>query len=267
MHLTWAKCVAVDPDGRYARGARETVDCNGTPARPRLAESEVIGLDRFYTYRLRDQEEVAAARVFMQQLSHGADEQERMVTGPGQIPDIGDHIALMAMHVTTKEMDAWTFQTFWWSPTPDASLHAAGRPSEIRGVWANYLMCTAYSMATPRTPSGGPHVCFNPYLEVGSRADDTIHGRHPAVPGRSHGGHAIELHAVPWPRGVARARTRQPQLGEPRADRQRGVHGAERSVLRQDHEDRLSLVARLPQPAADAQAVTDGAGERGLDVP
>ena len=165
MHLTWAKCVAVDPDGRYARGARETVDCNGTPARPRLAESEVIGLDRFYTYRLRDQEEVAAARVFMQQLSHGADEQERMVTGPGQIPDIGDHIALMAMHVTTKEMDAWTFQTFWWSPTPDASLHAAGRPSEIRGVWANYLMCTAYSMATPRTPSGGPHVCFNPYLE------------------------------------------------------------------------------------------------------
>lgn len=165
-HLTWAKCVAVDPDGRYPKGARARVNCNGTPRRPRLVEAEVIGLDRFYASRLDDDEQVAAARKFMRELSAGAHEQERMVTDPGQVPEIGDHVALLAMHVTTKELDSWTFQTFWWSPTPDAPPHADGRPAAIRGVWANYSMCTAYSMVTPRTASGGPHVCFNPYLEA-----------------------------------------------------------------------------------------------------
>lgn len=198
MHLTWTKCVAVDPAGRYARGSRQTVTCNGRPF-----DAEVIGLDRFYTYRLGDREEVEAARTFMRQLSSGASEQERMVTDPGQVPDVGDYIALMAMHVITKEMGNWTFQTFWWSPMPDAAPHADNRPSEIRGVWANYLMCTAYSMVTPRTPTGGPHVCFNPYLEtdLGPTVPFTVGGRtFPADPMAGTRSNCMHCHArAGWP--------------------------------------------------------------------
>jgi hypothetical protein len=202
-HLTWTKCVAVDPDGRYPRGSRQTVDCNGTRGRPRPVEAEVVGLDRFYTYRLGDGREVEAARTFMRQMSGGAGEQERFVTDGTQRPEIGDHIALMAMHVITKEMDDWTFQTFWWSPTPGASPHADDRPSEIRGVWANYLMCTAYSMVTPRTSSGGPHVCFNPYLEtdLGPTKSFTVGTRtYPADPMAGTRSNCMHCHArAGWP--------------------------------------------------------------------
>ena len=203
MHLTWTKCVAVDPAGRYARGSRQTVNCNGTVERPRPFEAEVIGLDRFYTYRLGDREEVEAARKFMTMTSEGANEQERFVTDAGQVPDVGDYIALMAMHVITKEMDNWTFQTFWWSPTPDTSPHADFRPAEIRGVWANYLMCTAYSMVTPRTPSGGPHICFNPYLEtdLGPTAPFTVGTQtYPADPMAGTRSNCMHCHArAGWP--------------------------------------------------------------------
>jgi hypothetical protein len=206
-HLTWTKCVAVDPAARYARGARVSVDCNGSPGHPRPVEAEIVGLDRFYTYRLGDREEVEAARVFMRQMSGGAGEQERFVTAPGQLPEIGDHIALMAMHVITKEMGDWTFQTFWWSPTPDTAPHADFRPPEVRGVWANYLMCTAYSMVTPRTPSGGPHVCFNPYLEtdLGPTKPFTVGGLvYPADPMAGTRSNCMHCHArAGWPALVA----------------------------------------------------------------
>jgi len=206
-HLTWGKCVAVDPDGRYPRGSRQTINCNGTRTRPRPVEAEVVGLDRFYTYRLSDREEVEAARTFMRQMSAGADEQERLVTDPGQTPAIGDYVALMAMHVTTKEMDSWTFQTFWWSPTPDTSPHADFRPPDVRGVWAHYLMCTAYSMVTPRTAAGGPNICFNPYLEadLGPTKPYTVGTRrYPADPMAGTRSNCMHCHArAGWPAYVA----------------------------------------------------------------
>jgi hypothetical protein len=113
----------------------------------------------------------------------------------------------MAMHVITKEMGDWTFQTFWWSPTPDTAPHADFRPPEVRGVWANYLMCTAYSMVTPRTPSGGPHVCFNPYLEtdLGPTKPFTVGGLvYPADPMAGTRSNCMHCHArAGWPALVA----------------------------------------------------------------
>jgi hypothetical protein len=166
MHLTWTKCVAVDPGGMYPLGSRQRVNCNGTAAEPRYVEAEVIGPERFFSYRLSDQADVDAANRFLRQKSGGADEQERLVASLEATAEAGDWVALMAMHVTTKELDDWTFQTYWWSPTPDAAPHGDYRPASVRGVWAQFQMCTAYSMDTPRTPEGGPHICFNPYLEA-----------------------------------------------------------------------------------------------------
>ena len=79
----------------------------------------------------------------------------------------GNIALLVAMHVTTKEITNWTWQTFWWSPDAGDSTKAVGRPASVRGVWRNYLMNVAYSMVNPpNDPSGTPNISFNPYLET-----------------------------------------------------------------------------------------------------
>lgn len=86
---------------------------------------------------------------------------------------------LVAMHVGTREMTRWTWQTFWWTPTPDnpyfpsSAAIAAERPAELQGAPRNYAHCTAYSMVDPPQPNtGGSNVgesvyCYNPWLEAG----------------------------------------------------------------------------------------------------
>ncbi|CAN5236458.1 hypothetical protein BH11MYX1_BH11MYX1_35940 [soil metagenome] len=69
----------------------------------------------------------------------------------------GDHVALVAVHVSTKEISDWTWQTYWWHDAPSEGRFAAGRPVELHGVAANYLMDVTYSAGTP---------CFNPWLEA-----------------------------------------------------------------------------------------------------
>lgn len=155
---TWAKCVAVDPSGKHV-GETRTVDCNGAKGKPRPVKAKVIGLDRFYAVRLSNPADVAAAQAVFR-------------TSPDRLPpgdkdaDLGDYMVLVAMHVTTKEMPDWTWETFWWSPTPDAPPFGHDRPASVEGVWRNYDMCASYSMVTPRQPDGRPHACFNPYLET-----------------------------------------------------------------------------------------------------
>ena len=38
---------------------------------------------------------------------------------PGSDVEPGDDAVLVAMHVAGREIARWTWQTFWWSPTPD----------------------------------------------------------------------------------------------------------------------------------------------------
>lgn len=78
----------------------------------------------------------------------------------------GDHLALLALHVTSKEIPDWIWATFWWHDRPDAGPFAAGRPAALAGPWRNYLMDVAYSMETPREADGAPNVAFNPYVEM-----------------------------------------------------------------------------------------------------
>lgn len=158
-HLTWRRCVAVDADNRFPDGHEAAVNCNGS-----LQQAPVVHLSRFYNYRLTDPADVAAVARFAKHLSMHTD-QEHVVTGPFA-PQIGDYLVLTAMHVTTKEIPNWTFQTFWWTPFPHAKPFGADRPPVVAAPFDNYDMCNAYSVETPVTASGGPHVCFNPYLEA-----------------------------------------------------------------------------------------------------
>ncbi|WP_330441382.1 FAD-dependent oxidoreductase [Flavobacterium sp. C4GT6] len=92
----------------------------------------------------------------------------------------GDLILLVAMHVGTKEISNWTWQTFYWSYQPDSpalpssTAEANARPSQIKGAAAHYAVATAYAMVWPNQPINGgtnknvtPIIAFNPYLEAG----------------------------------------------------------------------------------------------------
>lgn len=91
----------------------------------------------------------------------------------------GDVAILVAMHVTTKEISNWTWQTFFWTPNANApafpgSKYAVSlRPKTLSPAAAHYAVSTAYTMVWPNQPiTGGtnrgtkPEIGYNPYLEA-----------------------------------------------------------------------------------------------------
>lgn len=97
---------------------------------------------------------------------------------PGSNAVEGDYAVLVAMHVAGREITRWTWQTFWWTPTPDdpqvpsSQAIAALRPAELVGSPRNYAMALGYDMVTPGQPYVGGHnsgsaiYTYNPYLEA-----------------------------------------------------------------------------------------------------
>jgi hypothetical protein len=92
----------------------------------------------------------------------------------------GDIALLVAMHVTTKEISNWTWQTFYWAPdpanpySPSSTLAASLRPSVLSKAAAHYAVSVAYTEVLPNQPiSGGSNkgvtsmIGYNPYLEAG----------------------------------------------------------------------------------------------------
>jgi hypothetical protein len=100
------------------------------------------------------------------------------VEQPSAGASAGDYAVLVAMHVAGREIARWTWQTFWWSPTPSdpqfpSSTTIAGeRPAQLLGAARNYAMSLAYDMVTPGQPNvGGTNTgnavyAYNPYLEA-----------------------------------------------------------------------------------------------------
>jgi hypothetical protein len=89
----------------------------------------------------------------------------------------GDVAILMGMHVATKEISNWTWQTFYWDPNPAAPNFPGtnrGKPAQITGAPAHYSAAQAYAMLAPNQPiSGGKNdptfktvIAYNPYLEA-----------------------------------------------------------------------------------------------------
>lgn len=156
---TWNQCVAVNPSLENARSSFPTQiptfiiqDCNGTSV-----TQQVFSMSDFYHFALTQ-----------------ADIDNFGSSAAGEMAGAqpGDYAVLVAMHVTMKEIPQWTWQTFWWHPTPDSSpAPAIPRPEEaLRAIPApfnHYAMCTAYQMVVPETVGTTPLVCFNPYLEPG----------------------------------------------------------------------------------------------------
>jgi hypothetical protein len=81
------------------------------------------------------------------------------------------YLVLMAVHVITKETPDWVWATFWWhnhSSNPEYGLDRPPRQILKGNKWRHFLMNATLSRVTPSEAppqSGGPKICFNPYLE------------------------------------------------------------------------------------------------------
>jgi hypothetical protein len=91
----------------------------------------------------------------------------------------GDLALLVAMHVATREIHNWTWQTFYWAPNPatpllpSSNLAYSVMPSQLKGAAKHYAVATAYAEVLPNQPivngtnTGTTAVIgYNPYLEA-----------------------------------------------------------------------------------------------------
>ena len=110
--------------------------------------------------------------------------------GGGAAVAAGDFAVLTGMHVNTKEIVNWTWQTFWWQPNAPTNASATfysndpGGPENsnkvdmppagenfVKRERRNYAMCTAYNQ-TKGLGSKEMVICFNPYLETSPHITD-----------------------------------------------------------------------------------------------
>lgn len=147
---TWRRAITIAPSpvaGEVA-GAGGASSAPG-PAEP-PGEARLVPLDAFLHHSLDGADELEAARAVAHDPSLA----------------LGDHVVLLGMHVTTKEIPDWVWATFWWHDRPDEGRFAADRPATLGGAASHYLMEVAYSAETPREADGTPHTCMNPWLEA-----------------------------------------------------------------------------------------------------
>jgi hypothetical protein len=157
----WPSVVFVDVNNKQEKGKKVQ------PAKPndKALPVNIINLNEFISYQLDSE---MAAYLNNQSLGGGG--------GFTQ----GDYALLVAMHVATKEISNWTWQTYFWTLNPanpdfpSSSFAAELRPASITGAAANYAVVTTYNMVWPNQPiTGGtnnsvkPNIGFNPYLEAG----------------------------------------------------------------------------------------------------
>jgi hypothetical protein len=161
---TWRQCVVIDPTGKLKVGSKVKMSCNGEPAQ----EWPVVALSNFYAIKIT----AAMADSFSTFAATSGDDVGRNNQSDSlsvaEMVKPGNYALLMAMHVTGKEINNWTWQTFWWSPDTQNPIYGKDRPSSIKAPWNNYNMNTAYYMVSPPgTLQGGePLIAYNPYLET-----------------------------------------------------------------------------------------------------
>lgn len=164
---TWTTCVLTDPEG--ADGDPAAAPVPATQAQiAQAVENSALACQRYlyaplatlYHFQMDAQE--AAAWNAVSQRSDDSSEGNIQAAA-------GDYAVLAAMHVNTKEIENWTWQTFWWQPGADTPGgfpgSKAGMTGKVVGAWRNYAMCTAWNQ-TKGQGSREMVVCFNPYLET-----------------------------------------------------------------------------------------------------
>lgn len=158
----WNNYIFVDVNNKQAAGkiAKAVVDGEKDQT---LLNNATVNLNEFISYPL---DSAAAAFINQQQ-------------GSGSVV-AGDLAILVAMHVTTKEVSNWTWQTYFWTTDPanpafpSSSWQASQRSQAgLSSAAAHYAVSTAYAMVWPNQPitkgtntGVRPIIGYNPYLEA-----------------------------------------------------------------------------------------------------
>jgi hypothetical protein len=161
-YTSWSRVVGVDPSGSALDGSTITVDFAGRS----FPKAKRVGLNALYHI-------VVDARMARSMM---LDSETRNTTliALGRPLKAGDYIALVSANLMTREISNWVWATFWWHDQPELGSYAEDRPQTLQREWRNYLMQTAFDPEAPAARDGGPHVCFNPWLE--GRFPDGGHG-------------------------------------------------------------------------------------------
>jgi hypothetical protein len=167
----WPTCVYADVHNKQQPGKHltpaDTADTN-----PAHIAAATCNLSDFISFKL---DAKMAQYMNTQDSTQGLNSQ-----GTNQPAVAGQIAILMAMHVTTKEISNWTWQTFYWAPdpahpfAPSSDLAAKLRPSQLSAAASHYACATGYCMVLPNQPIDGgtnvgvtPMFGYNPYLEAG----------------------------------------------------------------------------------------------------
>lgn len=153
-YLTWERVVAVDPSSDWRTGAVSQLELAGRS----FANSRRIGLDQFY--------HISVDAHMADNMMHDPETKKAALIALGRQIRAGDYLLLVAGNFTTKDIDDWEWAAFWWHDRPEQGAFAAGRPDTLKREWRNYLLQVAFDSEKPTAADGGPHICFNPWLEA-----------------------------------------------------------------------------------------------------
>lgn len=82
------------------------------------------------------------------------------------------YFVLLGIHVAKKEIDNWTWQTFWWNwkaKSDDQSPYQMDQYSQGAindGRWSHYAASVTYGPPVSKPADYSPRPAFNPYLEA-----------------------------------------------------------------------------------------------------
>ena len=162
----WGQCVWIDTQGT-AQSPGTTVDRTCAADGSSRTVASTYGIDEFIHFR------VTAANA---DLINAQTKQLALTSAPKAVA--GDYAVLVAMHVTSREITRWTWQTFWWSynadqpAAPSSDAIAQARPAQLTLPASHYTHCVGYDELTPPQPASGGRnqgdslYCYNPYLEA-----------------------------------------------------------------------------------------------------
>ena len=149
-HTTWRRIVAIDSRASDARA----VDSHATERRTSITfanrdyhDAVRVPLDAF---RVRTVDRTLATT-----LMRDPAQRKAAVLALGRPLAAGDTLALVALHVATKEIRDWVWITLWWHDR-----------AAVDTPLPHYELQVAFDAVTPREPDGSPLVVFNPWLEA-----------------------------------------------------------------------------------------------------
>lgn len=152
---TWARAVATSAElGAGTQSATTAVEFMGRS----FPQARRVGIERFY--------HIVLDQRLAEQLMQDTASRRAALMVLGRTLHARDVLALVALHVATRETADWVWATFWWHDVPDQGPYATLRPAELAGPWRNYLMTGAFDADLPREADGTPHIAFNPWLEA-----------------------------------------------------------------------------------------------------